>query len=158
MNTLNPLPPPIVSQADVFVDESARKRLALYDWYGALAYGVILPIVPQPERAQALLLELFGLPNLPLSLDRSPAQAAAIVRLARQKALEAALAAAAGQAPAELPTPTNDTLPKLVFELTFRHGATPAVVAKRLQIKYDDVLKAIRDYIRPFGHLKPSRP
>ncbi len=129
----------------------ARDRLALYDWYGPVAYGVILQIIPQPELAQTVLVDLFSSDQLPLWSDQPSGQAAAIIRLARQKAL-AARPTAAGPEPSLVSSrPIRDeSRPKLVFDLTFRRGYKPGTVADRLQMTYEDVLQAIRTYVHSF--------
>lgn len=126
-------------------------RLSLYDRYSALAYGVILQIVPRPELAEKILVDLFSSEELPLGAEQPRTQAIAIVRLARQKALAAQPASAM---PESLPpgsrSLTDESLPKLVFDLTFRRGHTLGVVADRLQMTYEDVLQAIRTYVHSF--------
>ncbi|RYZ47812.1 MAG: hypothetical protein EOP49_20260, partial [Sphingobacteriales bacterium] len=68
---------------------SRTEQLTLYDRYGAMAYGVIMQIIPQPDLAQNVLIDLFASPEI-ASLPDSPSQAAcAIVRMARTKALSA---------------------------------------------------------------------
>ena len=126
---------------------SYTARLTLYDQYGAMAYGVITQIIPEPDIAQTVLIDLFASLQV-TSLPDSPTRiAGAIVRLARTKALEAK--------PVELPVSTGfnfssiptDNLPKLVFDLTFNRGFKLETVADQLEMTYLDVLKALRNYV-----------
>lgn len=125
-----------------------RDRLTLYDRYGAMAYGVITQIVPQPAIAQTVLVELFASSQVAFLPTVTPTQTAcAIVRLARLKAIEARQ---------EVPVLSgfdtnadrNDNLPELVFDLSFNQGYRLEFVAQRLEMKYLDVLQAMRQYVR----------
>ncbi len=120
----------------------------LYDQYGAMAYGVITQIIPEPDIAQTLLINLFASSQV-LSLPDSPAQTAcAIVRMARLKALEAM--SAESMVPASFgPQPgPNDNLPKLVFDLSFTKGFKLEAIAERLGMTCLDVQKAMREHIK----------
>lgn len=125
-------------------------RLALYDTYGSLAYGVILQIIPQQEVAQEVLVNLFTSPQLNQCVESPATTSCAIIRLARQQALEASRSLPSFSA--QLPIEKNN-LPKTIFDLSFRQGYEPRIIAEQLQIPYAEVIKSIRDY---FKYLRTS--
>lgn len=128
-----------------------KDRIALYDWYGPLAYGVILQIVPQPELAQQVLVDLFSSDELPFAADSSASQSAALIRLARRQALAVSAAPNAPAGPRTASRPiTDESLPELVFDLTFRRGQQLRTVADRLQMTYEDISRALRTYVHSF--------
>jgi len=130
------------------------ERLALYETYGAMAYGVILQIVPQPDLAQQVLVDLFVSPQLERCMESPASPGCSIVRLARSKALEASRTT--GTLPpsfSEYKTNEKETTEKLVFDLSFRQGHSLGTIAERLQIPYSDVMKSIRNY---FKYLRTS--
>ncbi|QJW88081.1 hypothetical protein HNV11_01170 [Spirosoma taeanense] len=134
-------------------DDSALQTdsISLYDRYSSIAYGVILQIIPQPEIAQQVLLDIFTTPFLKLVEGYPTTPTTTIIRMAREKALEAKSAMTPpAPAPFGLDSDTNDNLPKLVFDLAFRQGYTPDAIAERLQIPCSDVLKAIRTHLSSF--------
>ncbi|MFD2571618.1 hypothetical protein ACFSUS_13315 [Spirosoma soli] len=126
-------------------------RIALYDQYGSMAYGIILRILRQPEIAQQVLVDLFASPELASSGDFIKNPAVTIIRLARQKALDV-------QSPTVKETPPSfqekEKLSDLIFDLSFRQGYTPEAVAQQLQISYTDVMQAIRDH---FAYLRNAK-
>ena len=127
---------------------SRTARLTLYDQYGAMAYGVITQIIPQPDIAQTVLIDLFASTQLN-SLHESPAnKACTIVRLARLKALEVKPAESLFLADSESQSGSTDNVPKLIFNLLFTKGFKPEVLAEQLGMTYWDVLKAMRDYVK----------
>lgn len=126
-------------------------RLALYDQYGSVAYGIILQILPQAHLAQEVLVDLFASPELGVYQSQPSGMALAIVRIARTKAL-AAKAKLTPTVPSfsdESVTMTAD-LPKKIFDLSFCQGCTPEQIAERLQISKADVLVAIHTYFKTF--------
>ena len=120
----------------------AVDRLSLYDRYGSIAYGIILQIIPEPELAQTVLIDLFTSPQVKSYTD-TPLQAGGeIIRLARAKALQA-------RPTIQAPFPvTNDNAEKLVFELSFYQGYTIEEIATKLQLSQTDVLKTIHCYFK----------
>jgi hypothetical protein len=129
-------------------------RLAMYDQYGPMAYGIILQIIPQAELAQKVLIDLFVSPQLQMRTDPSPHLACEIIRLARARALEVQLASPSqGVSYATPVSSSTDTSGKRIFDLSFFQGQKPELVAERLKIPCSDVLKAIREY---FQYLRAS--
>ncbi|MBC3784926.1 hypothetical protein [Spirosoma utsteinense] len=127
---------------------SRTEQLTLYDRYGAMAYGVIMQIIPQPDLAQNVLIDLFASPEI-ASLPGSPSQAAcAIVRMARTKALSAKPVEQPALAEFEANPNVAANLPELVFDLSFNKGFKLDVIAERLELTYFDVLKAIREHVK----------
>ncbi|GAB3890993.1 hypothetical protein [Spirosoma agri] len=130
------------------------ERLALYETYGAMAYGVILQIIPQPELAQQVLVDLFIAPQIEQCIGSMASPGCSIVRLARTKALEASRVTGALSAPlSDYKASEKETAEKLVFDLSFRQGHSLGTIAERLQIPYSDVMKSIRNY---FKYLRTS--
>jgi len=111
-----------------------------------MAYGVITRIVPRPDVAQAVLIDLFASAQ---PLPDSPLQAVcAIVRMARLKALEAKRAEPVASLVSESHSSPNDNVPELVFNLSFTKGLPLETVAEQLEMTYLDVLKALRTYVK----------
>ncbi|MBO0952451.1 hypothetical protein [Fibrella forsythiae] len=128
---------------------SNDSRLLLYEQYGAVAYGVILQIIPQPQQAQEVLVELFASPELQAKLSASANTTCLIVRLARLKALHHRQQQ---QLPVSvLPEPAKQS--ELIFNLLFYQNQTPDAVADRLQIQRSAVFGAVREF---FAHILPS--
>lgn len=126
---------------------SHRARLTLYDQYGAMAYGVITQIIPQPDIAQRVLIDLFASTQMN-SIRESPGNmACAIVRLARTKALEAKPMDPTSLIGSEFQSGLNDNLPKFIFNLLFIKGFKLDTVAERLKMTHWDVLKAMREHV-----------
>src|SRR5919199_4968621 len=108
----------------------SKDRIALYDQYGSMAYGIILRILRQPDLAQRVLVDLFASPELqqPQTVH-SPATT--IIRLAREKAL-AARPKEMQQNPLQQGrvSPKNEDLSALIFDLSFCQGYKPETVAE----------------------------
>ncbi|WP_381503932.1 RNA polymerase sigma factor [Spirosoma flavum] len=122
-------------------------HLALYDRYGSMAYGLILQIIPEPDLAQAVLVDLFTSPQLK-SYAETPSQVAGeIIRLARNKALIAKPIHTTPSLSIPVST-TNDNTAKLVFDLSFCQGYTPEAIAEKLQLSRTNVLKSIYTYFK----------
>ena len=122
-------------------------RIALYERYSSVAYGVILHIIPEPELAQTVLIDLFALPFV-----RSPTDeltAGEIIRLARTKAL-AARPASIGTQQAVISCGAPDTIAtaKNVFNLAFRQGYSREAIAEKLNTSPANVLKALHTYFK----------
>lgn len=129
-------------------EEEKRQVMELYERYGSMAYGIILRIVPQPELAQAVLVELFATLSVELELNKTEHVSALIIRTARRKALASRLGSAERSLTSFQPTERN--LPKVVFNLAFWHGCHVTEIADRLNIATTDVLRAIRAYVKSF--------
>lgn len=123
-------------------------RLALYDQYGSVAYGIILQILPQPHLAQEVLVDLFASPELGGYQYQPSGMALAIVRLARARALATKEKQASVPAFAEGSMTTTADLPKLIFDLSFCQGCTPEQIAERLHLSKADVLVGIHTYFK----------
>ncbi len=129
----------IIRQAD---------HLSLYDRYGSMAYGIILQIIPEPELAQSVLIDLFSSLQIRSYAEMSAHTTGNIIRLARSKAI------AARPVPVTQSIPisnTNDNTEKLVFDLSFCQGYSLEAIAKKLQLSHTNVLKSIYTY---FKHLR----
>ncbi len=133
----------IIRQAD---------HLSLYDRYGSMAYGIILQIIPEPELAQTVLVDLFTSPQIKSCAEMSSHATSEIIRLARSKAIAARLAPVAASQSISTST-TNDNTEKLVFDLSFCQGYTLEAIAEKLQLSHTNVLKFIYTY---FKHLRSS--
>ena len=119
-------------------------RLSLYNQYGALAYGVILRIVPQLQPAQELLVDLFASPELQTT-SASKNTACIIIRLARAKAI-----AYRQKQPVPIAAPpAASTQADVIFDLMFCHNQSPDAIAEQLQIPRADVFNAVRAF---FAH------
>lgn len=148
MGEMKQLPKHITSR------EAVRKTdyLTLYDKYGSMAYGIILRIVPEPELAQAVLVDLFSCQELSKCVETKAHTAGEIIRLARHKALSAASKAV--QPTSTLPVDnTNEPLEKRIFDLSFCEGYTSEAIAEKLQVSSTSVLKSIYTY---FKYLRSS--
>lgn len=128
-------------------DEKVR-RIELYERYGSMAYGVILRIIPQPEQAQAILVDLFATIPTECKPDRHERIGVLIIRLARSKAL----ASRPGLVDRTVTSfqPAERNLPKVVFNLAFWYGCRADEIAGRLNMATGDVLRAIRTYVKTF--------
>lgn len=126
--------------------------LTLYDRYGSMAYGIILRIIPEPETAQTVLIDLFASPPLRSLTNVTARTAGEIIRLARTKAL-AAKSDVNTSAPPVLAYVANDNTPKLVFDLLFTQAYTPEAFADKLQLSRSTVLESIYTH---FKHLRSS--
>lgn len=123
-------------------------RIRLYERYGAMAYGVILQIIPEKEQAQRVLIDLFSSSQLE-ALHPEPSQgvASSIIRQARSRALAARQTTSThNELFISTTTAGNDKQAKYVFNLAFCQGITPETIAQRLQIPYSAVMQAIHDY------------
>jgi hypothetical protein len=124
-----------------------KDQLTLYDRYGSMAYGIILRIIPDPESAQAVLIDLFSSPELKACAEVPAHTAGEIIRLARIKAL-AAKPDSTTFVPTRPDSDTNDNLEKLVFDLSFCQGYSPETIAEKLQLSRTNVLKSIYTYFK----------
>lgn len=136
---------PVLNDVSLTID-----RLDLYEKYGAMAYGIILQIVPQPELAQQALVTLFLSPQLEQCIGPLSSPACAIIRLARLMALEVnptSLSAKTG-----FPDTTTDldeeNKSKQIFDLSFCQGYELSTIAERLKIPYTEVMASIRNYFQ----------
>jgi AraC-like DNA-binding protein len=125
--------------------------LEIYDRYSAMAYGIILQIVPQHHLAQEILVNVFASPQLQACNSYPFSFAACVIKLARTKAVEAK------KKLMELDTDTesmsvenSDKSPQRIFDLAFRQGFTPDEVAQKLFISKSEVLKAFHDFFKSY--------
>lgn len=124
--------------------------LSLYDQYGAMAYGVILQIIPHEQLAQEVLVELFNSLTFH-NCGEGVSNAICILRNARIKAIEFS-----NKFKSLLPANENDsivdkdTLPKLIFDLAFKQGIPLDIVAEKFEITKDDAMKAIAQHVKSF--------
>ncbi|GAB4032389.1 RNA polymerase sigma factor [Spirosoma jeollabukense] len=124
-------------------------RLSLYDRYSAIAYGIILQIIPEPELAQTVLIDVFSSPQINSLAEASTQAIGPIIRLTRAKALEARSNSTALNQPQSIQVPeTNVNTEKLVFNLSFYQGYTTEEIADKLQLSPTNVLKTIYTYFK----------
>ena len=136
------------------VKSGQMSSLEVYDKYGAMAYGIILQIIPQPHLAQEILVSVFSSPQLQACNSYPFSFAVCVIKLARAKAVEAKrkMIAIAPKV-IEDSSYSNDQSPQLIFDLAFREGYTPEEVAEKLQISKSEVLKAFHDFFKSYRNL-----
>lgn len=122
--------------------------LSLYDQYGAMAYGVILQIIPHEQLAQEVLVDLFNSLTFH-NCGEGVSNAICILRNARIKAIEFSNRFKS-LLPANESIVNKDDLPKLIFDLAFKQGIPLDVVAEKLGITKDDAMKAIGQQVKSF--------
>jgi hypothetical protein len=123
--------------------------LEVYDQYGAMAYGIILQIIPQPHLAQEILVSVFSSPLLQSCNSYPFTFAVCVIKLARAKAVEAkrklmTIAPFSG----DNGYSANENTPELIFDLAFRQGYSPDEVAEKLKISKSEVLKAFHEFFK----------
>lgn len=126
-------------------------RIRLYEQYGAMAYGIILQIIPDPNLAQQALVSLFASPQIEQCLaSPSNSPACAIIRLARAKALDVnrVSSSAIGAVFPEQSQVEDGNMGKYIFDLSFNQGYELPAIAERLKISYVDAMKSMRDYFK----------
>jgi len=121
--------------------------LEVYDKYGAMAYGIVLQILPQVHLAQEVLVSVFSSPQLQACNSYPFSFAACIIKLARAKAVEAKRKIMA-IAPAADSITETDASPQQIFELSFCQGFTPEEVAGKLNISKSEVLRSFHEYFK----------
>ncbi|MCE7066478.1 hypothetical protein [Dyadobacter sp. CY326] len=121
--------------------------LEVYDKYGAMAYGIILQILPQVHLAQEVLVSVFSSPQLKACNSYPFSFAACIIKLARAQAVEAKRKLMA-IAPSSEHFPAAEASPEQIFELSFRQGYTPEEVAGKLNISKSEVLRSFHEYFK----------
>jgi hypothetical protein len=121
--------------------------LEVYDKYGAMAYGIILQILPQAHLAQEVLVSVFSSPQLQACNSYPFSYVACIIKLARAQAVEAKrkLMTIAPSSDHEI---KRDISPEQIFELSFRQGFTPEEVAEKLNISKSEVLRSFHEYFK----------
>lgn len=121
--------------------------LEVYDKYGAMAYGIILQILPQVHLAQEVLVSVFSSPQLQACNSYPFSFAACVIKLARAKAVEAKRKLMA-IAPVADPANASDVSPEKIFDLSFCQGFTPEEVAGKLNISKSEVLRSFHEYFK----------
>jgi hypothetical protein len=124
---------------------------ALYDRFGALAYGVILQILPESTLAQKALIEVFSTEQLPTFANSAVNPAISVIRMARAKALE--WKEKAGQREDTRAEPflvNNSYSPEHIFDLSFRQGYSLETISEQSGLSRPELVKAIRDFIHVF--------
>nr|WP_295929959.1 hypothetical protein [uncultured Dyadobacter sp.] len=123
--------------------------LEVYDQYGAMAYGIILQILPQVHLAQEVLVSVFSSPQLQSCNSYPFTFAACVIKLARSKAVEAKRKLTA-LAPAGTEYGSSDVSPQRIFDLAFRQGFTPEEVAGKLNISKLEVLRSFHEFFKSY--------
>ena len=123
--------------------------IEVYDKFGAMAYGIILQIIPQPHLAQEILVEVFASPLLQSCNSYPFSFAACVIKLARAKAVETKRKLMSA-VPAHHDSTMNHAAnsPQFIFELAFCQGYTPEEVAEKLSISKSEVLKSFHDFFQ----------
>ena len=124
------------------------EQLELYDRYGSLAYGVILKILPQPHLAQEVLISLFATAQLQGCASYPFTFAGCVIKMARAKALEAKEKITSLASDFSNEITEEPVTPEYLFDLTFRQGLSPDVVAERLKMSRQEVLKGIHTFFK----------
>lgn len=131
---------------------SGRNRnltsVEVYDEYGAMAYGIILQILPQPHLAQEVLVNVFASPQLQSCNSYPFTFAVCVIKLARAKAVEAKRRLMALQPEQDNGGGFADKSPQRIFDLAFRQGFTPDEVAEKLSITKPEVLRAFHEFFK----------
>jgi hypothetical protein len=122
--------------------------MSLYDAYSSIAYGVISQILPQENLAQETLVNFFTTLSVQDCKNSQFGSAIYIIRKARIKAIEIKN---------KISNNVYDSLfvdeksvSEMIFELSFRQGQAPEVIAQRLNIPKTQVLKEIYEYFKSF--------
>jgi len=137
----------------VLKQERNLSSVEVYDQYGAMAYGIILQIIPQPHLAQEILVSVFSSPLLQSCNSYPFSYAACIIKLARAKAVEAKKKLSALTPLEEDHTqPAGTPTPQVIFDLAFRQGFTPEEVAGKLNISKAEVLRSFHDFFKLNGN------
>lgn len=124
------------------------EQLALYDKYSSMAYGIILNILPDPTMAQEVLLNLFASSQLKACDNYPFSYAGCVIKLARSKALEAKAKVVSLSPGSEDGEANLVNSPDTIFDLSFRKGLSIDLVAERLNISRQDVLKGIHVFFK----------
>src|SRR6218665_3512224 len=97
----------------------------IYDKFGAMAYGIVLQIIPQPQLAQEILADVFSSPLL-LTCNSYPfSYSPCVIKLARAKAVEAKRRMMTLSSQDSTSTDIDEVTPQHVFELAFCNGYSP---------------------------------
>lgn len=123
-----------------------QEILSLYDSYSSIAYGVISQILPQENLAQETLISLFTSLSVSECRNSQFGTVIYIIRKARGKAIEVKNKFL-NNVHDELVV-GEKALSEMIFELSFRQGQSPEIVAQRLNIPKAQVLKAIYEYFK----------
>jgi len=131
---------------------SPLSSLEVYDKYGAMAYGIILQIIPQPHLAQEVLVNVFSSPLLQACNSYPFTFAVCVIKLARSKAVEAKrkLLSLAPLSNDHIFARKDQSSPEQIFDLAFRQGFTPDEVAEKLGIPKSEVLKAFHEFFKSY--------
>ncbi|HEV7380666.1 MAG TPA: hypothetical protein VGN64_12790 [Dyadobacter sp.] len=125
--------------------------LEIYDRYSAMAYGIILQIIPQQHLAQEILVNVFASPQLQACNSYPFSFAACVIKLARSKAVDMKKRLMELDSNSTtLPADELDKSPQRIFDLAFRQGFTPDEVAQKLFISKSEVLKAFHDFFKSY--------
>ncbi|GLU53035.1 hypothetical protein [Dyadobacter frigoris] len=127
---------------------SPLTTLEVYDQYGAMAYGIILQIIPQPHLAQEILVNVFSSPLLQSCNSYPFTFAVCVIKLARAKAVEAKRQMMAIAPLNDSNYSASESTPEFIFDLAFRQGFSPDEVAEKLKISKPEVLKAFHEFFK----------
>ncbi|QRR01962.1 hypothetical protein [Dyadobacter sandarakinus] len=123
----------------------------VYDQFGAMAYGIILQIIPQPHLAQEVLVNVFSSPQLQACNSYPFTFAVCVIKLARAKAVEARRKLMALNPEPDKIAGMPERSPQQIFDLAFRQGFTPDEVAEKLSISKSEVLRSFHEFFKSPG-------
>ncbi len=128
--------------------------LALYNRFGAIAYGMILQIVPQEALAQQILVDVFSSAELRHCYTKTGSALACVIKITREKAfsakqvLEKDVTKTSGNV-----SKAEALTPELLFNLSYKQGVSLDTISSQYNIAKPDILKAIREYVKSFRKL-----
>ena len=142
------------SENEAIARNKSLSSVEVYDQFGAMAYGIILQIIPQPHLAQEVLVNVFSSPQLQSCNSYPFSFAVCVIKLARAKAVEAkrklnALVPVDEDFSASL----DSTSPQAIFDLAFRQGFTPDEVAGKLNITKSEVLRSFHEFFKSYRNV-----
>lgn len=125
-------------------------QLSLYDKYGAMAYGVILQIIPQEQFAQEVLVELFN--STPLQNgNEGMSDAVCILRNARAKAIQYNNRVKSLLSNNDETRPENASFsPEVIFNMSFKQGYSYTEIAEKLTVPVEVIMKAVCQHVKSF--------
>lgn len=129
-------------------EQNRSDRLLLFEQFGAVAYGVILQIIPNEKHAQEVLIRLFSDSILDKCKKCAASKIACVVKCSRLAALEFKKLSNFNSNAEENRENTN--LSHIIFNLSFRDGYSLDAIAAKFSISKQATLKYIQDYFKTF--------
>lgn len=136
------------SSLDLSRAKRKSERLLLFEQFGAIAYGIILQIIPNEKDAQEVLVKLFSGSILEKCRQCDVIKIACIVKNARLASLEfnrfSNLCLPAEE------NVENTNLSNTIFNLSFKLGNSLDAIASKLSISKQATMKYIKEYFMHF--------